>query len=119
MAALSVSPENTLFFEKVHWALTPYENGLTTLERIPKNLRKQAAATERAWGNRMIGAINNGQWTTRLGEGLVRETLERLGETVRRPQIMNHYSPELETDTCIYEVKPVIGPSQEPQGKRF
>ena len=105
MAALSVSPENTLFFEKVHWALTPYENGLTTLERIPKSLREQAAASERKWGNKMIGTTNNGQWTTKLGEGLVKETLERLGETVRRPQTINHYSPDWETDTCIYEVK--------------
>ena len=105
MAALSVSPENTLFFEKVHWALTPYENGLTTLERIPKSLREQASVSERKWGNKMIGATNNGQWTTKLGESLVKETLERLGETVRRPQTMNHYSPDWETDTCMYEVK--------------
>ena len=105
MAAVAETPENNLFFEKVQWALMPYQNGLTTRERIPKSLREKASASEKAWGNRMIGATNNGQWTTRLGEGLVKETLERLGETVRRPQIMNHYSPDWETDTCIYEVK--------------
>ena len=105
MEAHTETHENTLFFEKVQWAITPYKNGLTTVERIPKSTREQAATSERAWGNKMIGAINNGQWTTKLGEGLVRETLERLGETVHRPQTMNHYSPDWETDSCIYEVK--------------
>ena len=104
MAVQQAPDENALFFEKVQWALTPYENGLTT-HGITPDLRELAKANEKAGGNRIIGAINNNQWTTLLGEGLVRETLQRLGETVRRPQTINRYRPDLETDTCIYEVK--------------
>ena len=86
MAALYRFRLKILYFSKRSIGPLHHKNGANYPRKNPQKFaHKQAAATERAWGNKMIGTINNGQWTTKLGEGLVRETLERLGETVRRP----------------------------------
>ena len=60
---------------------------------------------EREWGNFMINQVNNGQWTTKLGERLVFELLTRLGCEPRRPRQICRYRPDYETKTHMVEVK--------------
>jgi len=60
---------------------------------------------EREWGNSMINQVNNGQWTTKLGEWLVFELLARLGCAPRRPVKKGGYLVDWETDTHMVEVK--------------
>ena len=95
---------------KVKWALEPYVNGLTyqvkkTDTMTSKQIRDNAQTQEKEWGNRMIGQSNNGNWTTVLGEHMVRDILALRGENPRRPEHKGGYSPDWETDDYIYEVK--------------
>ena len=101
---------NNNFNERIRWALTPYPNGLASIfNRTPTQtkdqIRAQAKRDEKLWGNNMIGQNNNPNWTTTLGETLVFDVLQQLGRNPRRPQIINGYHPDWETDDCIYEVK--------------
>lgn len=57
------------------------------------------------FGNNIINQKNNNQWTTLLGENLVKRTLMRNGYKVRRPICKEHYRPDFETDEYIIEVK--------------
>jgi hypothetical protein len=96
--------------EIVSWATTPFKNGLTydikkTPELTVSKQRDLAQKTEKEWGNQIIGQKDNGNWTTLLGEGIVFETLKKLGENPRKPETKNGYSPDWETDKYIYEVK--------------
>ena len=47
------------------------------------DLYETARSEERKWGNEMINQKNNGQWTTKLGEGLVFDVLKALGKNPR------------------------------------
>tara|TARA_B100000424_G_C22860232_1_gene458495 strand:+ start:254 stop:799 length:546 start_codon:yes stop_codon:yes gene_type:complete len=60
---------------------------------------------EKIWGNKMTGGKKTNQWTTKLGEYIVKRTLELKGNKVRRPKCINGYKPDWETDEYIYEVK--------------
>jgi hypothetical protein len=93
--------------------MTPYENGLTFSgsdmvmgegESVGM-VRAKAKASEKEWGNKMIGQKGNGNWTTRLGEDLVRDTLKELGKNPRKPKSIGGYLPDWETDDAIWEVK--------------
>ena len=66
---------------------------------------KERERLEKEWGNQQIGQVGNGQWTTRMGEQLVYDTLRLGGEVPRRPQKRGGFLPDWETDKFIYEVK--------------
>ena len=70
-----------------------------------KQQRDEAEKEEKKWGNSMIGQTNNGQWTTKLGEGLVHDVLQKRGENPRKPLEKGGFQPDWETDDFIYEVK--------------
>ena len=53
----------------------------------------------------MIGQQGNGQWTTLLGENLVRDVLRLRGENAKRPEKRGGFQPDWETEDFIYEVK--------------
>jgi len=67
--------------------------------------RTEREREEKEWGNLQIGQVGNGQWTTRLGEQLVHDTLAVRGENPRKPQKRGGFLPDWETDKYIYEVK--------------
>ena len=93
------------FYEQATaWALTPYKNG-QTFKHVSKEEKLIAKKSEDEWGNMMIHQGKNGNWTTRLGEQLVKEHLIRLGENPIRPMKKGGYQPDWETDEYIYEVK--------------
>jgi hypothetical protein len=94
----------------IDWALNPFPNGLTTkVQRTDSKtiaqVRADANASEKEWGNSMIGQKSNGNWTTLLGEGIVHDVLVMKGENPRKPKTKNGLSPDWETDDYIYEVK--------------
>ena len=96
--------------ERIKWATTPYLNGIT-YKKISSNKRNTAKILERGWGNKMIGVCDtsvsiNNQWTTNLGENLVKDVLTYYhGKNVTRPKIKSHYRPDWETEDAIWEVK--------------
>ena len=108
MSESSIDMTNLL--ARIQWATIPYVNGLTynvkkTDTQNAKQIREGAQATEKTWGNQMIGQSHNGNWTTVLGEHMVRDILTLRGENPRRPQGKGGYSPDWETDEYMYEVK--------------
>uniref|UniRef100_A0A6C0H6F4 Uncharacterized protein n=1 Tax=viral metagenome TaxID=1070528 RepID=A0A6C0H6F4_9ZZZZ len=66
--------------------------------------------SEKTWGTSVIGYTTN-QWTTKLGETLLKETLEGLGESPRRivkrqaGENGKHLIPDWETTNGLYECK--------------
>jgi len=110
MSELHVKEESTLLRnstlkERVEWALTkPDDVGKKsgiTIKQQKENLKN----SEKEWGNEMIGQRNNGQWTTLLGERLVRDILQLRGENPIKPERKSGFEPDWETDEYIYEVK--------------
>ena len=98
------------FKDKITWALNPFPNGITTnvvrtLEKNVKQIRAEAKAKEKEWGNHIIGDKNNPNWTTRFGEGLVADVLRAKGKNPRKPDKKGGYLPDWETDEYIWEVK--------------
>ena len=92
--------------EKIYWALNKPEKLVKIKGGI--NLKEQEAekkAKERKWGNKMINQNDNGQFTTKLGEGLVKEILELRGENPKKVVKKEGFEPDWETDDYIYEVK--------------
>ena len=102
-----INSEN--YSKAVKWALTPWKDGLTEknkLSGMPAKKRLEIAnKLEKAHGNSIIGQKNNNQWTTKLGEHLVIEFLKKQGKNPKRPETKNGYSPDIEADDGIYEVK--------------
>lgn len=91
--------------ECIKWAITK-PPVITKIHGITmKKQRINAQEKEKIWGNRMIGQIDNGQWTTKLGECLVRDVLEVLGENPIKISPKGGFQPDWETDEYIYEVK--------------
>lgn len=65
---------------------------------------------EKVWGNMINKQLFGKQkdtvnWTTTLGEHLVKKVLEQNGENIYKPKVINGYRPDWESDTTIYEVK--------------
>ena len=67
--------------------------------------KEEEKENEKKWGNAMIQQINNGQWTTLLGEQLVFDVLELRGENPRKVVRKGGFEPDWETDEYMYEVK--------------
>jgi|TARA_Y100000389_G_scaffold158935_1_gene160555 hypothetical protein len=89
---------------RLQWAMDPFVNG-QTFKGVSKTNREIAALREKQLGNELIGDVSNNQWTTKLGEHLVRDVLEIQGQNPRRPRKIDGYSPDWETDQYIVEVK--------------
>jgi hypothetical protein len=91
--------------ERIKWAITKPPT-IEKKEGVTKGQQsKEAQEVEKQWGNKMIGQENNGQWTTLLGERLVFDVLQLLGQNPRKIQKKNGFEPDWETDNYIYEVK--------------
>ena len=96
---------NITLKERVGWALHKPDD-VVKKEGITKGQQKENLKNEeKKWGNKMIGQQNNGQWTTKLGEDLVRDILQLRGENPRKPARKGGFEPDWETDNYIYEVK--------------
>ena len=91
--------------QRIKWALTKPEKPVKQAGKTVTQLNSELQKTEKEWGNQMIGQVNNGQWTTKLGEQLVFDVLKLRGENPRKPERRGGFEPDWETDEYIYEVK--------------
>tara|TARA_B100000902_G_scaffold344877_1_gene350542 strand:- start:1484 stop:2101 length:618 start_codon:yes stop_codon:yes gene_type:complete len=91
--------------ERISWALTKPPNIVKKPDISIAQQKKELQEKEKKWGNDMIGQINNGQWTTLLGEKLVFDVLKARGENPRKVIRMDGFEPDWETDEFVYEVK--------------
>jgi hypothetical protein len=91
--------------ERIKWAITKPDKLIKTPGNNIGIQKKWAEKNEKEWGNSMIGQINNGQWTTLLGERLIFDILELKGENPRKVEKKGGFEPDWETDKFIYEVK--------------
>jgi len=104
---------DTMYDDKCEWARMPSSKDSKLLYftknevfSSKKEQRKIANTNEKKWGNKMINSnYNNKQWTTKLGEQLVKDALEKNGKTVWRPKCMGNMKPDWETNDAIWEVK--------------
>ena len=86
--------------EIINWSIHPYPNGLTTKfsrtqRGTVKQLRDEAKKKEFEWGNSIINQKDNGNWSTTLGQNLVRDVLKLLGTAA--PIAQPEYAPASET----------------------
>lgn len=91
--------------QRVKWALEKPDNVVKQKGITIKQQKENFKNEEKKWGNKMIEQENNGQWTTLLGEHLVRDILVLLGENPRKPVSKGGFKPDWETDKYIFEVK--------------
>jgi|UniRef100_A0A6C0FB99 hypothetical protein len=91
--------------EKIYWALNKPEEIIKKNGTTMKQQKEEKKDREKKWGNNMIGQINNGQWTTILGERLVFDILKILGQNPRKVVKKEGFEPDWETDEYMYEVK--------------
>lgn len=91
--------------QRIEWALTKPDKIVKVAGVKMSVLKKEAEKKEKEWGNSMIGQLNNGQWTTLLGEKLVYDVLALRGENPRKVEKKNGFLPDWETDEYMYEVK--------------
>ena len=96
--------KNTLK-QRISWALNkPLK--IEKKESITiKQQKIEEQKKEKEWGNKMINKSDCKQWTTLLGENLVKDILILNGENPRKPETKNNFKPDWETDDYIYEVK--------------
>ena len=91
--------------EVIDWATTKPIKLEKCKDYTIRQKREREKENEKKWGNSIIGQINNGQWTTKLGETLVYVVLSILGENPLKPISINGYQPDWESDNYIWEVK--------------
>lgn len=102
---------DTTLQERINWSLKKPD---FIIKNIPADLSKKEKnklqnIREVNWGRKMINSPNNKQWTTNLGEQLVKDVLIKLGKNPIRPNPAplqcGTCKPDWETDEYIYEVK--------------
>lgn len=97
--------------EIIEWCFKGITENTLVNTSSERNL-KPAKQEEDLWGNSVMETEGSGQWTTKLCENLVEEALKSLGrKNVRHGEMKNgsirekRYSPDLECDDYVYEVK--------------
>lgn len=96
--------------EIIKWCFEPItENSL--VDTTDDRKLKVANKIEKEWARSIIGGAGN-QWTTKLCQDLVKEALIKLGRknvtssTSKQSSVRSKkYSPDLECDEYVYEVK--------------
>jgi hypothetical protein len=91
--------------ERVEWALNKPAPVQKKADETKKKQKEKLKEEEKKWGNKMNGQIDNVQWTTKLGEGVVYDVLNLRGENPKKPISKGGFEPDWETDNYIYEVK--------------
>lgn len=97
--------EKHVFEQIINWALTCPKPIQKIKGKTKKQLRNEMQMRERKQGNTWIRQKNNGQWTTRVGEGIVHDILVLLGQNPRKVIRKQGYEPDWECDDYMVEVK--------------
>lgn len=88
----------------MEWALNPITK--SSLRTCDPTVTEEDKKREREWGNTMINSkTDNGNWTTKLGEGLVKQLFEEANINIWHPKRLQGIEPDWETDDYIIEVK--------------
>ena len=85
------------------WVLSPITQ--TSLRTCDPSVTECDMKLERLWGNNQIGSTNNGNWTTKYGEELVRKQFEMDKIPIWKPENKQGLQPDWETPEYIIEVK--------------
>tara|TARA_B110000285_G_scaffold65659_1_gene75517 strand:+ start:7660 stop:8235 length:576 start_codon:yes stop_codon:yes gene_type:complete len=91
--------------ERILWATKKPQNIVKKQDVTIAHQKKEFQENEKKWGNDMIQQVNNGQWTTLLGERLVYDVLQLRGENPKKVVRKDGFEPDWETDDYMYEVK--------------
>lgn len=96
--------------EVIRWCYEPITD-VSLVNSTNSEALKQANDIEKDWAHSVIGGAGN-QWTTQLCQDLAKEGLIKVGrKNVRSTTMMKSslrdksYSPDLECDDYVYEVK--------------
>ena len=95
----------------IRWCYEPI-TATSLINTSNKLLLAPSVIEEFAWGNVVMGSVDLKQWTTALCQDVVREGLIKLGRRNVRSTVQKSgtirkkkYSPDLECDEYVYEVK--------------
>jgi len=96
--------------EVIRWCYEPVTD-FSLVNTTDNKKLKSANKKEKDWARSVIGGVGN-QWTTRLCQDLVKEALIKLGRknvtsstSIQSSIRTKKYSPDLESDEYVYEVK--------------
>lgn len=96
------------FWEICRWACHSMLNGVKLID-LKDSERKKYNLSEVKWGNKMIKSSKyTTQWTTKLGEELVRQCLILQGQLpvrINKDNKKDSSKPDWITDDSVYEVK--------------
>lgn len=90
--------------EIINWCIYPkhYPN---LISKFKKDINK-SNEKEKKWGNIIQNnKYINGNWTTLLGENIIKYLYELKGEKIWKPKKINNFCPDWETKDYIIEVK--------------
>ena len=96
--------------EVIMW-LHGYLSYLPTIEKKNKTKdTEQYKILEDAWGQETMRKVRPDltfakQWTGPFGEQVCKELCLLMGKNVTKPVIINHFSPDIETDDTMFEAK--------------
>ena len=97
--------------EVLKWTISP-NTKLSILETQNQKKLQESNKIEKEWGNNKVNSIfrkgfkkNISNWTTLLGEGIVKKIFEYNGKKIWKPKKINGYCPDWETEEEIIEVK--------------
>lgn len=108
---MKITCSDELYSEVIKWSNKPLVSPSNICQgKFTKLQREEAKKEEKEWGNMINNKLfnktsNTVNWTTILGEYLVKKTLEDAGQKVTKPKSINGYKPDWETEEYIYEVK--------------
>ncbi|VVB70515.1 Uncharacterised protein [uncultured archaeon] len=95
----------------INWILMG-ETSMILMKKSRKRSKYQKyKKRENDWANEHLELIYGDkfiyttQWTTRFGETIVKEILLLHYENVKKPECINHFKPDFETEDAIWEVK--------------
>jgi hypothetical protein len=90
--------------DAIDWALRPITN--SSLRHEDPTPTENDKKEEKEWGNKVLKKTKHtGNWTTLLGENLVKIVFEVRGYRVFKPPKRDHKAPDWETDEFVVEVK--------------
>ena len=111
---ISINQDNRITLLRIPEVIMWLFGDLTYLPDIQKKNKsrdtEQYKILEDAWGQATLRKRRpdlklDKQWTNKFGEHICEELCWLLTKNVSKPHTINHYSPDIETDDAIFEVK--------------
>ena len=99
-----------LYKEAINWTKQPNTSPNNIFNKGNKISKINSNIFEKKWGNMINKKLFNKNnftvnWTTVLGENLVKKALEQQGIQLYKPKTIKGYKPDWESKDAIYEIK--------------